>query len=496
MIIKSACFALSFVGLAGSIAFLATPSVQAQDTVDITGGSGTLDGGTIFVPGAGDSNTLIYESTLPDGTLVIQTNQGNIPAPIIFKEGTVPTLNTTSGSCNCAVPAVGDTGKVDGNVSFRAFDANGQPALFVGVPASLEFSVTSLTPTGPNFNSTRFSTPPDFVLTTTGSASTSGGSVQTSSAIDNVFIFQIQPQGSEKTDQEVLGINVPAAEFTETVDGISYPADLDFDLTGGFVTIPAQIGFSPTGSSNSGGSGGNNPDTNFVSSNTTFIPVFQGDDGATLNNVIYTEYTPTSNRPIPQGSDDTGSGTVYQMGDNYYVTVGLPSRVFPGLIGVTPTQTPSASPNQPPLPGTNQTPSPSPNQPPLPGTNQTPSSSPNQPPLPGTNQTPFPSLPGTNQTPSSSPNQPPLPGTNQTPFPSQPGTNQTPSSSPNRPPIPSPGTNFPSQPGINQTPSSSPNRPPIPSPGTNFPSQPGINQTPSSSPNQPPLPSPARRLPL
>jgi hypothetical protein len=296
-----------------------------------------------------DTNSSVFH-------LRIQTNRGDIPTPILFKEGTVPTLNITAGG----TPATGNTGSVDGNVSFRAFTSDGQPALFVGLPATLEFTLTSVDSTGSDFDSTKFSTPPDYTLITSGGVATSGSSVSTGSAITNVLIFQVQPKDSDPTDQTILGTTVPAADFTDEVDGKSYPADFDVDLTGGFLTIPTPPGFSATGSSsnngnsnsNSNSNSNNNSDTDFASSDTTFIPVFSGSDDESLENVFSTEYQPSSGTPIAQGSDDTGSGQVYQVGNNYYVTVGLSSRVWPGLIGVT--QTPSPTPTTSPTPSPTQ----------------------------------------------------------------------------------------------------------------------------------------------
>ncbi|HEY9832677.1 MAG TPA: hypothetical protein V6D26_19150, partial [Stenomitos sp.] len=346
MIAKSARYALGFFGLAGSLAFIAAapahaqqqPPSSGQDIVNITGGQASFIDGTVFVPGSGTSgsSSLVYGSSVKDGTLRIQTNRGDIPTPILFKEGTVPTLNITAGG----TPAVGNTGSVDGNVSFRAFTSDGQPALFIGLPATLEFTLTSVDSTGSNFDSTKYSTPPDYTLITSGGVATSGSSTSTGSAIANVLVFQVQPKGSDPTDQTILGTTIPAADFTDEVNGKSYPTDFDVDLTGGFLTIPTPPGFSATGSSSSNGNSNSNSnsssnsDTDFASSDTTFIPEFSGSNDESIQNVFSTEYQPSSGEPIAEGSDDTGSGRVYRIGENYYVTVGLSSRVFPGLIGV------------------------------------------------------------------------------------------------------------------------------------------------------------------
>ncbi|HBE17808.1 MAG TPA: hypothetical protein DEG17_22955 [Cyanobacteria bacterium UBA11149] len=287
--------------LAGSLAIAISPAYAqtTSDIVPITGGSASFSNGIIFVPDPGGADPRAFVVG-KDGALVIEnvnitTPQGDLPQNIIFEPSLVPTLSTAPGG----TPAVGDTGNVPGSVSFVVTGSGGTAIPLKGVPAELSFTINSLTTTGTPTPSTQYQTPPDFVLITTGTA----GDTETVSVIEDVFVFQIVPQSGQPSDVD----DIPASAFTVSFPGKSHPADFEVDLTGDFVTIPLETGFTTGNNSNSNNSNNsNNPN----SPNNNNSPS-----------------DPTSNSiPEFRGYSNPGPTTTF-------VAVGPFSRVFPGLRG-------------------------------------------------------------------------------------------------------------------------------------------------------------------
>ena len=116
-------------GLAGSLAFAIAPAVQAE--IAVTGGRTSGDA-AFFVPKTGntvlfDINTRLIKLETPNGVTV---NSRFTPS--------AGRLDPTTG-----VPKGGETGRLEGTLSGRAFTPAGQPFFFQDIKTILDFKLTS-----------------------------------------------------------------------------------------------------------------------------------------------------------------------------------------------------------------------------------------------------------------------------------------------------------------------------------------------------------------
>lgn len=322
---QSACVIGTAIGVA-----IGAPAVQAQ--LVVTGGSIAFQGTQIYVPNINNSNlgAIIYNGS---GAVVVRTSGISINDNVLLRGGILPTLNT----CACTTPQVGDMGKWLPTLSFVAYSQTGEPTVFRNIPAELNFRVDSLVPTGFDSSINRYESFP-FLLTQTGRAvnASSFGGVQRTTPV--VFVeFGQSPSSSLQS----IGIS-------NVTPGINYPSDIKATITGGIVSAPLANSFSGinnpppnTGAPNKGDNG------SFFISASTYVGAFNSvttivsvyGPGSGSNQADVTDDTVTDRDPGrddgDQGGDDDEDTIFVDKGTNTrYVVVGVPSRVFPGMIGV------------------------------------------------------------------------------------------------------------------------------------------------------------------
>ncbi|MBE9069689.1 hypothetical protein IQ260_23875 [Leptolyngbya cf. ectocarpi LEGE 11479] len=340
--------------LVGSLLVVGGASA-ATAQIDVTGGEVILENAEIFVPDVARPDlagpSLIYDRTIQDGSLQIRTTQGDLPVTLIYRDSVIPTLSTEPG----AEPAVDDSGRLQGTVSFRGFNALGEPAVFANIPTTLEFDVTAIgNLTATDFNEYRTGL---FQLAEVGTV-TSPSSLGVVARGTPVLLVQYGPRDGMPTDQVVLGNEIPAELYTETTEGINYStANLDLTFTGGEVLVPNPPGFSPDGSTGTEvGSG----DTGtaiaiFISGFNDFVIIdrdindrdINEDDAGNEddNDVGMNQDDPVLPVIIITGVfvfENVPSGVWYDppMADGFEyvmqprdIPIGVASRVFPGLSG-------------------------------------------------------------------------------------------------------------------------------------------------------------------
>lgn len=248
---------ISLVSFSGGMVYLlsAAPSM-AQ--IEVTGGSATINNADIFVPTDGaitgttptgqplstttDDRAVVFGGTLDTSTLVIQTEQGNVPADALFRTSTFPTIDAlTEAEFMGGAGLANATGSLLGTLSFRAIGGDG--ASFFNIPTALDFQVapttTPLTPTP--FTEFRAD---GFILTETGFATDIGGFGVVERETP-VTLVQYQPEGSLATGQVVLNNFVPAVAYAAERGGTAVDVEsLDLSFTSG--TLETPPGFSLT----------------------------------------------------------------------------------------------------------------------------------------------------------------------------------------------------------------------------------------------------------
>ena len=318
-------------GLAGSLAIVA--SAPAQADVVVTGGSINFQGAKIFVPtSTGQADIYNGSAAAQIVTTPVIVQQGALRVQGLVNNNILPQLNTTPG----AVPAVGSTGQWQPTVSFVGLSASGEPTLFLNLPTNLNFQVNSLTP-GVSSPISRYETQP-FVLSQTGvgvNASSFGGVERLTPVV--LVDYSSSP---------LTSISGAAVNSSATRPGASYsPTAFTAAITGGTITTPAGFTFGSPGSSSSSSIGststspnsGNNGST--FSTSATFIRPF----ALNTTTIVFITYSPTLDRPVQvqagnnsQSGSNEGDRVTYTdtQTNQSYTPVGLPSRVFPGLIGL------------------------------------------------------------------------------------------------------------------------------------------------------------------
>ena len=372
------------------------PAAQAQ--VKITGGNGTIVNGNIFVPttgrfispgGSPDRGTveksLVYGDKAAYEGVLIKTELGNLPTNLLFRANLVPTFDTTAGQA----PIVGTKGEVNGLVSFKALTKNGRPAFYNNIPTKLNVELTKV----PSSSSSIFTTEWnafDYRLTEIGVGSTPSTTTVVTRETD-VRLLQYQDKGKKSVDQTVLGNSIPASAYDVQRDGIRYSGDIKFDINSGIFgdgTISSarlvEVLSNPQTPTTNPTTNQPNPPTNPTPNPTTQIPstmpivigvlpviiTTPRGGNTTWYTIPVTVYSPMLKKDVKiivrgkkvelndrdddrkpkdkkskdQKSKDQESERVTldpeqvvyvdNTTQKTYVTVGLPSRVFPNFMGL------------------------------------------------------------------------------------------------------------------------------------------------------------------
>ncbi len=321
------------VGVMGGCAI----ALPAQAQVTVTGGSINFQGTQIYVPTSAGVNSVIYNGS---GRVVVNTAAvPSINNTILVNGGIIPSLSTAPGT----VPAVNDTGKWLTTLTFLGRSSSGEPTLFANIPAQLNFTITGLTPTGASAAINRFASYP-FLFSQSGVAvnASSFGGVQRITPVVLVDFGQ-----------------TPSAALTSigvasTTPGTNYPGDINANITGGSISTPLSNSIGAVNSSSSGnGASNNGSNGSFTVTAATYIGEFNsvtsifsvyGPTAGSSTPPNPDAPTPTQPRPDdkPGKDDKTGKGdkqdddTIFidRTSNVRVVVVGLPSRVFPGVIGI------------------------------------------------------------------------------------------------------------------------------------------------------------------
>lgn len=333
--------------------------------------------------------SLVYgDKTSYEGVL-IKTELGNLPTNLLFRANLVPTFDTTAGQA----PIVGTKGEVNGLVSFKALTRSGRPAFYNNIPTKLNVELTKVPSSTSSVLTTEWNAF-DYRLTEIGVGSTPSTTTVVTRETD-VRLLQYQDKGKKPVDQTVLGNSIPASAYDVQRDGIRYSGDVKFDINSGIFgdgTISSarlvEVLSSPQTPMTNPTTNQPKPPTNPIPNPTTQIPSTRPIVIGVLPVVITTPrsgsttwYTipvtvyspmlkkdvkiivrgkkvklddrdddrnddrkPKDKKPKDQKSKDKESERVTldpeQMVyvDNTtqktYVTVGLPSRVFPNFMGL------------------------------------------------------------------------------------------------------------------------------------------------------------------
>ncbi|MEM9118867.1 MAG: hypothetical protein AAGD09_13435 [Cyanobacteria bacterium P01_F01_bin.56] len=255
----------TLMGLVSSLALVVTAS-PSWAQLDVTGGGAVLNDVDIFVPtdgtinnsdvpGAIDTRAVIYNSTLDDNTLLIETNQGNIPADAIFRINTLPTINT-AGNGEVATEAnlvnnfVGSEGDILGTLSFRAVGPGG--AQFFNIPTEIQFEVLSpdtLMTGGNPFTEYRAE---NFILQETGFVTSASG-VGVVQRRTPVTLVQYQADPNLPDSQVVLGNFIPSGVYDAERAGASYEADsVELTFEDGIIFSPPEFTLGSTANGDDG----------------------------------------------------------------------------------------------------------------------------------------------------------------------------------------------------------------------------------------------------
>lgn len=364
------------------------PAAQAQ--VKITGGNGTIVNGNIFVPttgrfispvGSPDRGTaeksLVYGDKAAYEGVLIKTELGNLPTNLLFRSNLVPTFDTTAGQA----PIVGTKGEVNGLVSFKALTKSGRPAFYNNIPTKLNVELTKVPSSSNSILTTEWNAF-DYRLTEIGVGSTPSTTTVVTRET-NVRLLQYQDSGNNAVDRTVLGKSVPASAYNVKRDGIRYSGDIKFDINSGIFgdgTISSArlvevLSNPPTPTPNPTTNQPTNTNPNPTTQIPSTMPIVIGvlpvvittprSGSTTWYTIPVTVYSPMltkdvkiivrgkkvklddrddDRKPKDKKSKDQESERVTldpeQMVyvDNTtqktYVTVGLPSRVFPNFMGL------------------------------------------------------------------------------------------------------------------------------------------------------------------
>ncbi len=371
------------VKITGGNGTIVNSSVFVPTTGRFISPAGSPDRGTV-------EKSLVYGDKAAYEGVLIKTELGNLPTNLLFRANLVPTFDTTAGQA----PIVGTKGEVNGLVSFKALTKSGRPAFYNNIPTKLNVELTKV----PSSSSSIFTTEWnafDYRLTEIGVGSTPSTTTVVTRETD-VRLLQYQDKGKKPVDQTVLGNSIPASAYSVQRDGISYSGEIKFDINSGIfgdgtissaklievLTNPTPPPTNPTNNpttppTNPTSNPTPNPTTETPSTKPIVIGVFpviittpKGGDTTwyTIPVTVYSpmlkkdvkiivrgkkvklkdrdsdDRKPKDEKPKDQKSEDQKSEeialdpeqVVYvdNTTQKTYVTVGLPSRVFPNFMGL------------------------------------------------------------------------------------------------------------------------------------------------------------------
>jgi hypothetical protein len=342
--LKSVNHSLGLALLGGSLAIASAIPAHAQ--VVVTGGNASFQGTQIFVPDVNSRlGTVVYNGS---ARTLIRTSQGPIDVNLLVNNGILPTLNTSPE----AVPKIGDTGRWLPTVNFVGLSAAGEPTFFLNIPADISFKIDSITPTGAATDINRYQSVP-VLLTQTGvgvNASSFGGVQRTTPVVFVGFGTSVPS-------------NLSGLPIDRVTPGVNYPGDFTAGITGGTVSVPLTASFgtfsNPTLDQNKIAKINSGSDGSLFFSASTSITSF-GSSSYTTTMVavssIYENIVPfgndggggTPDKPgdaTKQGEskqgesnknddDDDDDADFVDNNNDRYIVIGVPSRVFPGLVGI------------------------------------------------------------------------------------------------------------------------------------------------------------------
>ncbi|NJM48102.1 MAG: hypothetical protein HC860_19600 [Alkalinema sp. RU_4_3] len=340
------------------------PALAQQ--VPITGGSGRFGGARFMSPTTGaiidrccnqptgttDNRGTFYQNNNVQSA-IIRTQLGNIPTNARIETTINPALNN---AFNRPV-AVGDRTEIPVRLSFRLPSANGGSVFFNRLPARINATFTEVpTATGTPI---REYISPNYLFTEVGRVNAPGATAVVRRETD---VNVVQYTNGEPKDITVVNRTIPAADFTQYREGTSYTGDYKFDITGGNAgSIDTTIftnaqGNQPTPAGGPPIPSTKNPKVHFIvlkpeAKPTTEKPTTDPNYQVFGTTVVYvspqTIDTPVLGNDVKvaynTGYDDKGSRSNCKcQGDvvlidqqrNLYVPVGVPSRIFPGLMGM------------------------------------------------------------------------------------------------------------------------------------------------------------------
>lgn len=342
---------------------LSAMPVLAQQ-VPITGGSGRLEGarfispttGTIFDrasnrPTGGTDNRGIFYQNADVKSAIIRTQLGNIPTNARIETTISPVVNN---ALNRPV-AVGDRTEIPIRLSFRLPSPNGGSVFFNRVPAMLNATFTEVpTVTGTPI---RGYISPKYLFTEVGSVSAANVTAVVQRETD---VNITQYTNGEPRDVTLINRTIPGADFTQYREGTSYSGDYKFDITGGnagtfdttlFTNVqgrqPTPVGGTPVVRPRKIQFVIFRPETKLPTTAPTKNPDYQiygktviyvspqKIDHPVLGNDIKVAYnTGYDNKGSRSNCKCQGEVVFIDSQKNVYVPIGVPSRVFPGLMGM------------------------------------------------------------------------------------------------------------------------------------------------------------------
>jgi hypothetical protein len=369
--------------LSSGLLLSATLPVFAQQ-VPIVGGSGRFEGARFMSPTTGiildratnqptggtDNRGTFYRN--PDvQSAFIRTQLGNIPTNARIETTINPAVNN---AFNRPV-VVGDRTEIPVRLSFRIPSANGGSVFFNRLPATLNATFTEV-PTAVG-SPIREYISPNYVFTEVGRVNAPGATAVVRRETD---VNVVQYTNGEPRDITVVNRTIPGGDFTQFREGTSYTGDYKFDITGGsagsidtsfFINSP---GTQPTAAAGSPPTAPlvSDPKVHYVifrptatlpttpPQATTQYQVYgstviyvseQKIDHPVLGNDIKVAYNTGYNDKGDRSNCKCQGQVVLVDGQrNVYIPVGVPSRVFPGLMGMQQIKNPNPEPPQSPKP--------------------------------------------------------------------------------------------------------------------------------------------------
>jgi hypothetical protein len=361
--------------LSSGLLLAGTMPALAQQ-VPITGGSGRFEGARFMSPTTGaifdratdrptgttDNRGIFYQNANVQSA-IIRTQLGNIPTNARIETTISPIVNN---AINRPV-AVGDRTEISVRLSFRLQGPNGGSVFFNRLPAVINATFTEV-PTATGITLREY-TSPNYLFTEVGRVNTAN----TTAIVQRETVVNIvQYTNGEPRDATVANRTIPGADFTQYREGSTTTGDYKFDITGGNAGSINTTIFTNAQGSQPTPAGGTPPtaphasepkvrfmvlkpeakppaekptsDPNYQIYGPTVIYVStQKIDHPVLGNDVKVAYnTGYDSKGERSNCKCQGEVVFIDQQKNVYVPVGVPSRVFPGLMGMREIKNPSS----------------------------------------------------------------------------------------------------------------------------------------------------------